>query len=150
VNKFLKIAHEFALNHEFDSKLGYNLCCVLVRGGSIVSVGYNSITRNSFVDYLSSKDPNFREKPFRNRHSEMSSILNVRNKIDLTGCKAYVVRTKASGGVGMARPCSLCQVALQRYGIKRAYYTINDNEFGVMNMQRNSDCVHNFKLLEAV
>lgn len=143
MKKYLKLALKMCLKHEYDPRLGYNLCCVLVRGGTIISVGYNDINKNSYVDYLSMSDPDgYRRKGFINQHSEVSAILKARKKIDLTGCDAYVVRSKPSGGVGMARPCNLCQIALGSYGIKRAIYTITDNEFGVLNLKSKSDAFY--------
>lgn len=144
MHPFLKIATKKSIEHAYDPRLGYNLCAIIVKGGAIISVGFNSITRNSFVDYLACND----HKPFRNRHAEMDCVLKARAKTDLTGCKIYVARTKISGGVGTARPCHLCQNMLTRYGVKRAIYTISSTEFGVLNLQRKSDAVHN--LLEAV
>jgi tRNA(Arg) A34 adenosine deaminase TadA len=112
-----------------------------VRGGSVVSVGFNSITKNSFVDHLAESCEGY-IKPFVNQHAEVNSILKVRNKIDLTGCKAYVVRQRPSGGMGMSRPCNLCQNALYRYGIKRAIYSISSHEHGVLNLADDSDVIH--------
>lgn len=140
-NKYLKLAYQFCESHSFDPRLGYNLCCILTRGGAVVSVGFNSITKNSFVDYLADSCDGYC-KPFVNQHSEMAAILKARNKIDLRGCKAYVVRMKPSGGMGMARPCHLCQRALKSYGIKRATYSISDREHGVLNLADASDVIH--------
>ena len=43
-----------------------------------------------------------------------------------------VVRVLADGSWAMARPCKNCQKCLKRVGVKRVYYTIQPDEFGVM------------------
>jgi deoxycytidylate deaminase len=67
-------------------------------------------------------------------HAEMDAVLKARGKIDLRGSKIYVIRTKLSGGLGMAKPCEICQHILFNYGVKRAYYSIGEDEYGVMKI----------------
>lgn len=44
-----------------------------------------------------------------------------------------VVRILADGSWCMARPCKGCQICLKRIGVKKVYYSISPNEYGVMN-----------------
>jgi deoxycytidylate deaminase len=124
--------------YKYEGLLQCNLCAVIVGGGSVLSTGYNKTARNSFVQYLSDFD--LSGKPFINTHAEVDAILKVRNKIDLTGCKIYVARYKPGRKeVGMARPCATCEIVLRRYGISRAYYTIDEDHYGVMNLSASTD-----------
>lgn len=51
--------------------------------------------------------------------------------------EVYVVRVRLiDGQFGMARPCEACQKILRTKGIKRVYYSIGPDEFGIMNLCR--------------
>ena len=120
-----------AKEHDYVDELNYHLCAVVVRGGSVVSVGFNKRNKNGFVDYVSQQDCTGR--PYFNTHAEVAAILSVRSKIDLCGCKMYVARVKPTG-VGMARPCSACQYVCGRYGMKKLVYTVTASEWGVLKV----------------
>jgi deoxycytidylate deaminase len=138
MNKFLKLSIKEARNYKYEDLLHYRLCATIVSGGSVLSTGYNKTAGNSFVQYLYSLD--LTDKPFMNTHAEVSAILKVRNKIDLKGSKIYVVRYKPKlNDVGMARPCATCEIVLKNYGITRAYYTIDKNHYGIMNISSGTD-----------
>jgi deoxycytidylate deaminase len=123
-----------AETNKYDEVVDYHLSAIIVRGGSIVSVGYNKANTNSFVEHYAD-----RVKGKRNfclsTHAEMDAVLRIRNKIDLSGCKIFVARRKLiDGSPGMARPCAICEEVLRSYGIKRAFYTIDDNHYGIMSI----------------
>jgi deoxycytidylate deaminase len=132
MHKNLLSAINLAKNYKFDRRLGYHHCALIVRGGSILAVGYNGLNVNTFIDYLSDYDKT--PRPFINRHSEVDAILSVRNKIDLRGSKLFVIRLKADGVVGMSAPCASCQHAARQYGIKRVIYSIDNNTYGTMKI----------------
>lgn len=48
------------------------------------------------------------------------------------GAVVYVVRVLADGKLAMAKPCKTCQSVMRLKGVKRCYYSISNNEFGVM------------------
>lgn len=126
--KFLRIAKTLAKAHEFDPSLEYQLCAVIVKGGKILSIGFNSRNFNSLSERYKDKNSNH----CCTTHSEIDAVLNKRKKIDFNGSKIFVVRMKAYDGVGLARPCSLCREVLKAYGIKKAIYTIENDEFGTL------------------
>lgn len=131
--KYISIAEKFALEHEYDDPLEYHLCAVIVRGGSVISVGYNRKSTNGFVEHFADLVRGERDYCL-STHAEMDSVLRARGKTDLRGTKIYVARIKASGGLGMAKPCEICQHILYNYGIRRAYYSISDTEYGVLKI----------------
>jgi deoxycytidylate deaminase len=137
--KWLKMAERFASEHVFDEDLAQKLCAIIVKGGNVVSVGYNKITTNSFVEHYTDAARGCGRDYCLSTHAEMSAVLKARGKIDLRGSKIYVTRVRPKGAtigrVGMAKPCPICQHVLYNYGIKRAYYTISDNEYGVLKIQ---------------
>ena len=45
-----------------------------------------------------------------------------------------VVRVGQSGEWQLSKPCASCQRCLKRVGVKRVYYSIAPNEYGVMDL----------------
>ncbi len=43
-----------------------------------------------------------------------------------------VVRVQANGEVALAKPCENCQKCLAHVGVRKVYYSIGSNEFGIM------------------
>lgn len=137
MHKYLKIAANLASSHDYEECLDYRLCAVIVRGGNIISVGYNKKNTNGFVEHYTDKVRGNDRDYCLSTHAEMSSILAARNKTDLSGCKIFVARIRppeARQRLGLAKPCAICRASLSAYKIKRAYYTIDDDTYGVMNI----------------
>jgi len=135
MHKHLQLAMEYAKSHTYDDTLEYKLCAVIVSGGSVVSVGYNKRNTNAFVEHYADLARGGGRTYCMSTHAELDAILAVRSKIDLSGSKIYVARLRKHKGmepIGMARPCPICERALFAYGIKRAYYTIDANYYGIM------------------
>ena len=54
------------------------------------------------------------------------------------GSIVFVCRVKkGDNSYAMARPCANCQRRLASKGVVKVYYTINDNEYGVMYLDKN-------------
>lgn len=116
----------------YDRAQDFHLAAVVVRGGSIISTGYNKTNTNGFVEHFADKVRGKRNFCL-STHAEMDAVLRARSKTDLTGCKIFVARRRLiDGGSGMARPCAICEEVLRSYGIKRAFYTIDANHYGIM------------------
>jgi len=130
MHRHLRLALKEIDDHRFDDHLSFRLCAVLIRGGQVLSIGFNNGNRNGFVTAYS------KNRWFTNTHAEMAAVLQVRSKIDLRGTKIFVARITRSGSVAMARPCNLCENVLYSYGIKRAIYTIDSNCYGVLNITK--------------
>ncbi len=143
MNRFLEMAKQQAISHEYDDSLDYRLAAIIVSGGRTMSVGYNKRCRNSFVRHY--------QKGIRDHcqatHAEMDAILRARKKVDLTGSKIYVARVGGHGGkeYAMGRPCDMCENVLYRYGIVKAFYSIDENHFGEMKIMSQGtvkDIIH--------
>lgn len=134
MNKYLRMAMSYAAEYEYDNAAEYHLCAVIVRGGAVISVGYNRQNVNSFVEYYGDLAKGQRDWCM-STHAEMDAVLKARGKTDLRGCKIFVARRrKLDKTCAMARPCEICRHVLYNYGIRRAYYTISENEFGQMKI----------------
>lgn len=121
MNRFLEMAKRFALAHDYKDNLEYELCAIVVRGGKAISVGFNKRNNSGLMRHYAIRD-------HQTIHAEVDAILQIRKKIDLTGCKIFVCRVRKNGEVGLARPCGTCQAVLKAYGIKVMHYTTNSGE----------------------
>lgn len=126
--KFLKLAFDLAKSYNFDKSMDYYHCAVIARGGKVLSIGYNSRKRNSIVEQYKVQEHTC------TIHAEIAAILAKRKKIRFEGSKIYVVRIKSNGTVGMSKPCEMCELVLEAYGIKRAIYTVSETEYGVLRI----------------
>lgn len=55
----------------------------------------------------------------------------------------YVARVaKRDGSLAMARPCVPCQIRLRSLKVERAYYSINDYQYGCYFVQEDFDQVY--------
>ncbi len=147
MHKYLKTALKNAFAHDYDSHLEYQLCAVIARGGAVLSFGFNKPQTNGFVEHYTDQIIGADRDYSMNTHAEMDAISVVRSKVDLRGSKIYVARIRPPGNldgntIGLARPCEICQNILFNYGIRRAYYTIDDNNFGVMKIVHRDDPTH--------
>ena len=84
--------------------------------------------RSDGVLVLASNGPVRSRVPLAAGHAEARLC----RKMDKYGT-VFVVRV-APGGYSLARPCAICQRALKRRRVERVYYTINDREYGVMDL----------------
>jgi deoxycytidylate deaminase len=130
-----------ACAHEYDPHTDYRLCAVIVRGGRILSTGFNRRSTNAFVEHYTDLVRGTGRGFSLSTHAEMDAVLSARDKIDLRGCKIFVARLRADGSIGLARPCEICFRVLQAYSINKAYYTINNHEYGVMKITQNGEYV---------
>ncbi len=127
-NKFLSKAMEMARQHPYRKSVVSLHAAVIVRGGCIISIGINKPKRNVFVDMHA-------YHPGCTIHAEIDAILKVRKRTDLTGAKIYVARIKKSDGeTGSSKPCPMCQTVIKKFGIKKVYYTSENQYYETMRI----------------
>ena len=68
--------------------------------------------------------------PNRTPASEAHAEARLVKKLDV-GSIVFVVRITRAGLLTMARPCKRCQAKMRSRGVKRVYYSITENEYGV-------------------
>lgn len=139
-NKFILEAIKLSRGHEYDTGLQAYLTALIVSGGRILSVGFNGRDKaSSGLQRRYSQHNSHRASKPCTIHAEIDAVLNCRKKIDLTGSKVFVIRrlrldSAENPLIAMAKPCPMCQAVLFSYGVRRATYTISNNEFGVLNL----------------
>jgi cytidine deaminase len=109
VDRFFNLAREKALAGDTIRK--YRLGAVGVRSDGATVTSRNLSTR----------------VPEPKAHAESRLV----KKLDC-GSTVFVVRVLSDESLTMARPCAHCQKAMRGRGVKKCYYSINDNEFGVI------------------
>ena len=139
MHQYLKLAIKQANQHVYDSNIEYRLCAVVVKGGNVISIGFNQRKTNAFVEHYTDKIRGYERDFCLSTHAEMHAVSQARANTDLRGCKIFVARIRPDKSPtkhvsGLARPCLICQNVLYSYGIKKAFYTIDDYNYGVMKI----------------
>lgn len=110
----------------------WRLVSVLVRGGNIYSIGYSRLLSEPHLCDFSPSQP-------RPRVSEHAEVAALRNAPRASNGVLYTARIGRSHNVGLAKPCQDCQTAIIEANIKRVFYTINNNEYGVWYPRRDNE-----------
>lgn len=109
----MRMAAKTALHSSFKQ---HRVGAVIVKGGNILSVGFNTRQPSSVLGTPT-------------RHAEASAILKLmkeQRQHELVGSSIFVTRFTAGGRVGLARPCHHCMGLIRASGLKRIYYTTNE------------------------
>ena len=113
VSKFFKLAKQVATKGDKRVRRQFRLGAVGIRSDGAI------VTANNLPS----------QGPERRAHAEA----RLTRKLDF-GSEVFVVRITRKGYLTSARPCRPCLHALRNRGIKRCYYSINEYEFGVINL----------------
>jgi deoxycytidylate deaminase len=96
---------------------------VIVKGGSIVSFGFNKDKHSSFGQ---------RFRPYdlgrATQHAEISAVLGL-SRSATQGSDAYVVRINNNCQWRMSKPCPMCEEALKFVGVRRVFYTVDGRHY---------------------
>lgn len=98
-------------------------------GSSILGIGVNNEKYCSVgAKYRSSA------KGHSTYHAEIASIINIPRHVT-RGSVMYVARiAKGTGEDRMSKPCAMCHAVLKAQGVKRVYYTIDENTIGTYKL----------------
>ena len=72
--------------------------------------------------------------PSRQPHARVHAEARLVRKLNC-GSEVFIVRILRSGKLDNAHPCAKCQKAMRLRGIRRVYYSISDDEYGVINFR---------------
>ena len=124
VKKTARLERYFDLtkNIAFNSQYGkIRHGAVLVKGGSVKNVSFNKDKYNSFGNRFRDKN-----RGPATMHAELGCILGMSRSVT-SGSDLYVCRINKNGEFRYSKPCSMCHQALRHVGVKRVYYTTNNN-----------------------
>lgn len=101
----------------------------LIYKGKIVSFGVNSNKTSPLQNFYRKRTelatiPNFIDK----EHSEINLLRrNYFGDFDIKKVEIVIISKKQDGNCRLARPCCTCMTALKDYGIRKIWYTTNEN-----------------------
>jgi len=118
IERYFDLARNVAFNSPYG-KIRHG--AVLVKGGSVKNVSFNKDNYSSFGNRFRVKDTGPATV-----HAELGCILGLARSVT-SGTDLYVCRVNKEGEFKYSKPCSMCHEALKHVGVKRVYYTTNDN-----------------------
>lgn len=109
---YLNQAAKLAIQSDCKHRIG----AILVRGGSVLSRGFNKI-QNDFVSMDAVVYDDF--APYATSHAEMNALSRAKNPF---GATIYVVKVDKRGMLRNAKPCIDCAKALDAAGVAKVVY----------------------------
>lgn len=113
---YLELAKKVACNSDFKT---FRHGAVLVKGGSVINIGYNKNQFNSFASRFRKID-----KQYSTIHAEMASMLGV-DVSKTGGAVIYVVRINNDFCFRYSKPCKKCQAMMKYCGVRKTVYSTN-------------------------
>ena len=88
---------------------------VIAKNSRVLGLGFNKVKTH----------PKYtRHKRVASIHAEISALIN--SATDVRGSRIYVYRETKDGKPSLARPCSICEMALREAGVKEVYYSTGE------------------------
>ena len=112
-----------ARQQALKSDCSYRLGAVVMKQ-KIVGRGFNTLKSHPMMqdaDYL------------KGIHAEISACID--GPRELAGTHLYVCRLLRNGEFALAKPCDTCQRLLDKAGVRKVYYTISNEEFGILDIR---------------
>jgi hypothetical protein len=128
----LKLAAKYAPSNEKDGRV-YFLGAVGIRDDGRIVHARNSAVLDTETKKKWSEQNVY--KRFPGSHAEV----RLTKKLGF-GATIYVARVaRGSGELAMARPCECCQSVIKAFRVKKVYYTISHNQWGIWDPVRDTD-----------
>jgi tRNA(Arg) A34 adenosine deaminase TadA len=124
IDKYFSIAKKEAKKAKNED---YKHGAVLVKGGSIISVSHNVSIPSKFADRYKIHGG------IATRHAEINCVLGLDKKVT-SGAVLFVVRVSRGGNLRLSKPCPMCRSVLEYVGVKKVYYSIDNDEYGVIRL----------------
>jgi deoxycytidylate deaminase len=123
--RYIEASARAAEDSEFPN---YRHGAVLVRGGSILSTAFNKSNHINWANKFRNKDCGH-----ATHHAEVGTILGMAREKTM-GATLYVARIGKSGELKMSKPCEMCQQVLAHVGVKKVYYSIDNDNIGYIKL----------------
>jgi len=120
LSRYIELAINMANQSDYKT---FRHGAVLVKSGRILNCSYNKKDYNS----LAAK---FKLEPkFASLHAEIGTILGMSKQITNNGT-IVVVRIDKNNKLKLSKPCNMCARCLKFVGIKKVFFSIDDDNFG--------------------
>lgn len=111
MSKYIAIAKEYAFKKDFDYGK-YRLCAIAFdEKDNILSVGYNSYTKSHPLQASFAIKAGHHHKIYL--HAEIAALVRAKQPV----YRLVVVRINNDGHLRQARPCPVCQLAIEAAGV---------------------------------
>ena len=122
VSKKMKRYFDLGRNIAYNSPYGkIRHGALLIKGGSVINASFNKDNYTSFGTRF--RDP---ARGHATVHAEIGCVLGLARDVT-SGADVYVCRINREGDFRNSKPCTMCHEALKHVGVKRVYYTTNNN-----------------------
>lgn len=115
-----------AYNMACKSQSRFRLGAVVVHKRRVVSTGFNCMGKTHPIMRKFSK-----HNWLGGIHAEIHACLGIPLR-DLSHSSIYICRILKNGNKALSNPCNTCQRFMISIGIKNVYYTINENDIGLI------------------
>lgn len=92
---------------------------VVVKKGKVIQTG-----RNQYCSLQRIK--HFGAKRVWSIHAEMNALAGLPKRVT-QGAELYVVRRMSDGSLSNSKPCRVCTALIKTAGIRRVFYSVDDN-----------------------
>ena len=123
--RFIELSKRIAENSEAPD---YRHGAILVKGSSVLNVSTN---KNSHARL--GKRFRKRDCGHATHHAELGCILGL-DRSATRGADLYVVRIGKGGELRLSKPCEMCEALLRHVGVKRVFYSINEQNVGCVKL----------------
>lgn len=123
--RFIDASARAAEESEFPN---YRHGALLVRGSSILNSAFNKSNHINWANKFRAKDCGH-----ATHHAELGAVLGMARE-KTTGATIYVARIGKHGELKMSKPCEMCQQVMSHVGIKKVYYSIDDENMGCIKL----------------
>ena len=106
----------------------YKHGAVLVKGGTVLNVSVNKNRHARFGKRFRRRDCGH-----TTHHAELGCVLGLDRSVT-RGADVYVVRVGKGGDLRLSKPCDMCEAALRHVGVKRVFYSIDQEELGCVKL----------------
>lgn len=102
----------------------------IIYKNKIISYGVNSSKTDVFQHYCrrNANLENDADFIYDTLHAEVDAIKKVRTFHYLNRCEIVVISKKKDKTFRLAKPCPICSNTIKTYGIKKVYYSTDDNK----------------------
>lgn len=114
-------------NGIFSNKKSFFIYAIVrSKRGKILSQGFNSYIKTSPLQSRYAKSVNLPKKEFI--HAEISALSRIPYTQRKNAYSITIYRFDNHGRPALAKPCPICQAAIEHFGIKHVYYTTPDDD----------------------
>ena len=133
VNRGFRLAKNIL---EFSDYIPQRIGAVIMHNHRPVAVGYN-IQKTNPLQQKYNIYRNFTKTNgkmiYHRLHAESMAMINLKKLgIPPDECEIFVYREYRDGKASLAKPCAACMELLKENKIKKIYYSISDDEYGVI------------------